>query len=638
MSTLLYNPGIRIALDTRTNGIIDVTEDIESGSLTLNENTFHNLSFRLSSRGGKYVGILTPNDRVVVQMKRVSWLQVFTGYLDSVPYFSTFNRSVDLSATCTMKRILYHYWDPGLPASILLLQKALYSTQGGEFSSPDAGMSNVIQALLTQVIGWDPGQIHVGSIPSDFLTSINGIWSSVESSITNSIGSLGGLVVGGVFGTSVGSYVAPDMNNQPAPPGTTLPATAGFAQTYNAKSTWDASFQWGYMAPGTPASAQNTAKDYLKGPDGQGQRILVANSETGQCICVSTNGGYMDPSQPQGAVNLSAGAMKSLGISGEGQVAIAWAPVSPVTPFGPFKIPAPAGAKKTGSASQSGIATGPDGQLSQGTWMPSASDDINPVSIQLDGLRSFMNDTSLLPTVQALVNAGLRQFASAPNGDFIAWFPDYFGVYGTAAVWNLETIEMQDFTIAWSDAHLVTHEFVVGSTVSQYDSGQYPSEGSSIQGYNQVNSYGVATIDVPGLFPALFGTGDFDAGLFGANARENIYQQFGARPNFDQLPQIASQGEIEFWYAVHNWMLSWSMQFSANVPLTFMPELFPGMLLRINDFGFQAYIHSVTHSWSLTEGGGFGTAVSIMAPSSFHQGGLIGLAKSGAQTGSGSGS
>ena len=630
MSTLLYNPGIRISLDTRSSGIIDVTEDIESGSLTLNEGTAHSLNFRLSSAGGKYVGILTPNDRVVVQMKRVTWLQVFSGYLDSVPYFSTFNRSVDLTATCTMKRILYHYWDPGLPQSVILLQSALYNKVGGEFSSPDAGMGNVIQTLLTDVVGWDPAQMHIGVIPHDFIAKVDNIWSSVESSITNSINNLGGLVVGGTFGTSVGSYVAPNMNNQPAPPGTTLPATSGFANEYAAPSTWDASFQWGYMSPGVLPADQNTAKDYLKGADGQGQRVLVANSLTGQCICVSTNGGFMDSSQPQGAVNLSAAALKAIGITGQGQVSIAWAPTKPTTPFGPFSVVPPAGATKTGTASQSGIATGPDGQLLQGDWMPSAASDINPVSIQLDGLRSFMNDTAILPMIESLTSAALRQFCSAPNGDFIAWFPDYFGVYGTASVWNLETIEMQDFTINWSDANLVTHEFVVGSqAMTAEDPGTSPSEGTSIASYNMVNSYGVATIDVPGLFEALFGTGTYDNGLFGVDARNNIYQQFGARPNFDQLPQIASQGEIEFWYAVHNWMLSWSQQFSANVPLTFLPELFPGMLLRIQEYGFQCYIHSVTHSWSLTEGGGFTTSVNVVAPSSLNQGGLIGLARSG---------
>ena len=625
MSTLLYNPGVRIALDTRAYGPIDVTEDIESGQLTLNENSFHSLSFTLSSRGGKYVNKLTPNDRVVVQMKRVTWMQVFTGYLDTVPYFSTFNRSVTVNATCTMKRILYHYWDPGLPAAVDLLFNALNTEAGGQSSSPDAGMTNVIQQVLTQVVGWDSAQIHVGIIPKKFLSSIAGIWSEVESSVTNSLSNIGGLLVGGTFGTSVGSYVAPNLNDNPAPPGTTLPFLSGQAQIYKAKSKWDSAVHWGYMAPGTTPSAQATAKDYLRGPDGTGQRLLVANALTSKTICVATTD-YMDDNQPQGAINLSAEAMKALGISGsEGEVAIAWAPVSPATPLGPFKVPAPKGAKKTTGTTQSGVNTGPDGKLIQGLWDPAQP---NPLSSELDGLRSLMNDVALLPFIQTIVNNGLRQFCAAPNGDFIAWFPDYFGYYGTAAVWNLETIELQDFTINWSDQNLVTHEFAVGVTPGLYiNSSTDPTQnGSQVTGTNMLTSYGVATIDVPGLFNALFGTGPGDNGLFGVDAAQQIYQQFGARPHFDQLSNVP-HGEIEFWYAVHIWMMSWAQQFAATVPITFMPELFPGMLLRIPAFGFQAYIHSVTHSWSLQDGAGFATSVDIMAPSSTDGNGLIGLAR-----------
>ena len=624
MSTLIYNPGIRIGIDTRSSGIIDVTEDIESGTLTLNENQLHSLNFTLSSRGGKYVGVFTPNDRVVVQMKRITWMQVMTGYINTTPYFSTFNRSVNLSASCSLKRIFYHFWDPGLAASIELLVKSL--TQ--QSSTPDAGMTQVIMALLTQVVGWEQSQIHIGVIPQEFLQRIDAIWSELEPAIATSTNNLGGLIIGGQFGTSLGSTVAPNLNGNAAPPGTTLPQLSGTAQTYNAKSTWDASLHWGYRAPGVSTDDQHTAEDYLKGADGKGQRILVGNALTGKCICVSTLGGFMDPSQPQGAINLSAGAMKALGISGDsGQVALAWAPVKPTTPFGPFTVPAPPGAVTTG-ASQSGLWTAGDGELLQGNWAPTPTPDY--VGAELVGYRSLMNDTSVFPTVQSACNTALRSFCAAPNGDFISWFPDYFGVYGTAAVWNIETIEMQDFVVTWTDATLVTHQFSVGSTVAGVDTGEDPEqEGGTVQAFNMYNSYGVATIQVPGLFNALFNTSDADQGLFGQDAYQQIMQQFGARPSFQQIPWVA-QGEIEFWYALHQWMLSWSQQFSCNIPLTFMPELFPGMLLRIHEFGFQAYITSVTHSWNLQDGAGFQTQVGIMAPSTFGNSGLYGFARTGA--------
>jgi hypothetical protein len=143
-----------------------------------------------------------------------------------------------------------------------------------------------------------------------------------------------------------------------------------------------------------------------------------------------------------------------------------------------------------------------------------------------------------------------------------------------------------------------------------------------------IQSYGVATIDVPGLFQALFNVGEGDTGIFGVNATNNIYQQFGPRPNFDQMATVA-HGEVEFWYAVYKWQQSWAQQFNTNLQLTFMPELWPGMLLQIQEFGFQAYIKSVTHTFDLNEGGGFDTSVTIIAPSATDGSGLLGLARSG---------
>jgi hypothetical protein len=71
------------------------------------------------------------------------------------------------------------------------------------------------------------------------------------------------------------------------------------------------------------------------------------------------------------------------------------------------------------------------------------------------------------------------------------------------------------------------------------------------------------------------------------------------------------------------------MQFMANVPVTFMPELYPGMLLKIPEFGVQFYVSEVTHSWDLAGGAGFNTSVSVMAPSALDGSGFYLLPKGG---------
>ena len=61
-------------------------------------------------------------------------------------------------------------------------------------------------------------------------------------------------------------------------------------------------------------------------------------------------------------------------------------------------------------------------------------------------------------------------------------------------------------------------------------------------------------------------------------------------------------------------MRQFAYQYQASIPLTFMPELWPGMILQFPAFNFQAYVTTVTHSFKFGENGYFNTAVSIAAP------------------------
>jgi hypothetical protein len=61
-------------------------------------------------------------------------------------------------------------------------------------------------------------------------------------------------------------------------------------------------------------------------------------------------------------------------------------------------------------------------------------------------------------------------------------------------------------------------------------------------------------------------------------------------------------------------MQRWANQFRADVPMTFMPELWPGMLLVLPEFQFQAYILEVNHTFQFGPGGGFSTRAKICAP------------------------
>ena len=805
MATLLYNPGIHIAISTMRNGLIDVSDDIESGSLQINENSQHALQFTLSNRGGKYNQLFTPNDRVTVQMKRIRWLQTFSGYLDVVPYFSVYDRSITMVATCTLKRIQFHWWDPGFEPTLQFLQSLLTNQQ----TSPDAGTSNVIKGVLTGIVGWESDRIHIGSIPSNWMNKMVGLWSEVSQQVSQSYDSVGGLIVGGAGTVANGSLIAPNWGSggsEPAPPGAALPLTTGPPVPFPGGGTWDCTMPWPFNSDAVGDSDRQQSQAYLGTP----QLMLVANANTGEAICVQTTADPMpsasSASTSQGAIALSTKALAALGLQPNGfnpsgkapaVVDIAWAPLG--TPLGPYStaiintsgtgsggitasggvttaqggieaaniaiavvgLPYKAGADGPSAFSDAGLvynawrgagqSLNPNGKgvptvgaiealattvppilapiaasaltpgcllFSNGsvamfvgnnsviqavpgkgvgeqifsaddghsgwvatnkaykcyqvqaatnsgtlasvtpttTFSTTSSSGLNtalsttgsgtggliqpnwwpidvtadPLAADFTGLKTLMLDAEnpLLPSFQQFCLGGLRSFCAAPDGSFIAWFPDYFDQYGTAAKWYLSTIEMQDFTLMWSDQNMVTHQFTAGTPQNQaFNQSIDPTAGGEgITEYNMLMSMGVATIDVPDLLQILFNLGPDDQGVLASSPL--IYKQFGPRPNFQPMVQ-ASQGIAEFWYAVRLFMQAWSSQFSASIPMTFMPELWPGMILVLQDYGVQAYITQVTHSWDLSEGGGFSTNATVIAPSDPAGGGLIGLARTG---------
>jgi cell wall-associated NlpC family hydrolase len=306
----------------------------------------------------------------------------------------------------------------------------------------------------------------------------------------------------------------------------------------------------------------------------------------------------------------------------------------------------PAAGGTTGNPAANGL----NGAVIYGTgeWEPSSAPS-DPYASAFQGLKALMLDTGIMPYISDICNASLRNYCAAPNGDFIAWFPDYFGQYGLAATWHLSLIEVHDFDIYWSDERLVTHQYVAGSLAtdnesidpSNGDTISYGGDSASPSEQAAVTSYGVATIDMPGLLEAITGVNPGEPGIYG-NVNQ-IYEQFGPRPNMCSLPTVSAPSLAAFWFAVRLFQENWANQFRANVEITFMPELFPGMLLAIDELGFQCYITSVTHQWNFQDGIGFSTSVNVIAPSTTasagtgvnsanNKAGLIGLARGGPGT------
>lgn len=234
-------------------------------------------------------------------------------------------------------------------------------------------------------------------------------------------------------------------------------------------------------------------------------------------------------------------------------------------------------------------------------------------SVALSGARSLMNDQPLMPFVQQLCKAALRRFQSMPNGDFYAFYPDYFGgLNHRSPYWQIDDIEILNGQINLSDEPLATHVFTVGDIVGHFD-------GITIQ--DEIKSAGVVSI-----FDAF--SADFINGLDTGSSKKApaqfealkqkdsviaFLQRYGARPFREDAPWVRSP-YYELFLAYQTFCLMWSQQFQAAFQLTFMPELFPGGLVTLPDHNLQLFIEGVEHVFDYETG--FQTNVEFSAPTS----------------------
>jgi hypothetical protein len=798
-------PGVKVYIATEKHGIIDVSDDLVDGELVRRSDGVSTFRFALQNARRKYDGVLTPNDRISVQMKRLKWVQVFTGYLNKVPLVTAWPRVVHVTASCSLKRLQYWFWDSHAEASQAMVRQAL-SDAAKDSTISDGGMTNVVLTILKKVVGWPESKVHIARIPGNWYSVIEALAKQINAELdeadevartlleslgTASVGA-GGADASALTGTyggfnsseqkanaatiySVGKQRGAStrdciiaimtamqesgLNNlthgdrdsvglfQQRPSqgwGTreqimnpeyaagkfyeTLfklkgrdrlemwevcqkvqrsayprayekhekPATAmvrdlekggGSSDALNSKPQGTISglalaqlavnfckkhpnipytqqyggTQLGVLKaeppPGLDCSSFVQAM-YLRGLGALYNVPRVASAQYGFCKKVSVKTALETPgallfkgSSPSGIhhVEMSLGNGKDT-IGAHSRRANPNVGVGPTLPasywdYGGFlpriayttgaggvivgendggtEIPEPTdpGVELVTGADAPGYNPDDpfDKMFGDNAWLPISTAENDPnyfIAQALVGPRALLNDQPLLPYLKNLFNSTMRSFCSAPNGDLIAWYPDYYGMWGTAAKMVIEPIEVQDFEVSWSDDYMVTHQFAVtaplGGNLFDPATGTVQSSvGESYLAQAAILTSGVVTIDFPGVWKALFG---MDMSEKEAEEYANwIKQRFGARPDYQQLPGLVGP-KAQFFSAIFLFLRQFAYQYSASIPLTWMPEVWPGMLLQFPAFNFQAYVTTVTHSFKFGEGGYFNTSVQVAAP------------------------
>lgn len=173
--------------------------------------------------------VFHPQDPIIITMTRLADrpVQVFTGYCDTTPYLQLFPGPCVIEASCTLKRLLYTYWDPGLPFVWQFLQsvagwqinpqqglvnpQAEFDSVNGAKHLTDSSIGNLLFAVLETVGKWDTNNIHIEALPPNIGDFVVKLFQTLEKDNEQAEGEIKDLLTNMIGGKGYGT--APSANN-----------------------------------------------------------------------------------------------------------------------------------------------------------------------------------------------------------------------------------------------------------------------------------------------------------------------------------------------------------------------------------------------------------------------------------------
>lgn len=246
MKRLVYAPKIE-AWVKADSGIYNLTEFItdfsidrkvnavSSAELTLrNPNkVWTNNVYKDAITGEQKIGpILHPMDPITIFLTRLQNrpVQVFTGFCDSTPYLQLFPGTVQLKASCTLKKLLYTYFDSGLPfmreylsnygwaptgsgsivhpeaeGNAISENEPVEGTKGQKVRYDDSGIGELLYHVLKDIGGWPDDAIYIQEIPSSVIELVSNLFDLFKAEGEEAAAELKGLLSKIIGQASVGS-------------------------------------------------------------------------------------------------------------------------------------------------------------------------------------------------------------------------------------------------------------------------------------------------------------------------------------------------------------------------------------------------------------------------------------------------
>ena len=261
----------------------------------------------------------------------------------------------------------------------------------------------------------------------------------------------------------------------------------------------------------------------------------------------------------------------------------------------------------------------------------------------LVGERALANDEPVWNTVKDIFNSSMRTVMAGPDGTFMAWYPDYWGVSGNTPCLLLDDIELIDLKITQPDDTFVSHQFCAGVNTG----GQYLTSSGQTSDMQWALTQGVVSIES--------NTAALSSGVLndvGENAISNepsellkklinipegeewrftpreLYRRYGARPAKKQLQHVIEKPNdsgtsggtdanpqyiLPFLYALYEFMRNWANQYQMSLQITWMPNIWPGMRVKVKSLGLSGYVTNVQHSGG-PNAGQYSTSVTLVCP------------------------
>ena len=166
-AVLAYTPMVKAEVAVRqADGSVkayDLTDDITDFKINLNVDKCSTFSLSLQNKGGKYDGVFTPMDRIVIRLAKTGEYPVFAGYITKCDFWRLYNADFSLSGKCALYRLQALYWDAGLYES-----RSLLFTNSSTWGSREEYW-RVGANLLVNVANWDASKIAIGQIPDEVI-------------------------------------------------------------------------------------------------------------------------------------------------------------------------------------------------------------------------------------------------------------------------------------------------------------------------------------------------------------------------------------------------------------------------------------------------------------------------------------